>query len=316
MSDIRVIKPPTVPMPEGVTAHAVKSEDGAIIRVLHFGGTGERGTVLCVPGWAEPAEKYGEVALDLIDRGFDVWCMDPRGQGLSQRLREDDARGRFDSFDKHIADLSAVVDYLDADRLVILAHSMGGLVTLSWLAEGGKADAVVLSAPATRIFPAMWQRAGVRALAGALCSVGLKDMPLSKEGGEAMEFEGNTLTSDPERHAILRDLLIADEALTLPRTTPAMVAAMHRQQARLHQEGALDKLSVPVLIVSLPDDTWVDSSDHENIRKLARDWITITEVPGSKHEILMERDEYRDAFWDAFDAHIAAHLPQREADST
>ncbi|NNU15492.1 alpha/beta hydrolase [Parvularcula sp. ZS-1/3] len=316
MTEAPIVRVESVPVPEEATAEFIESFDGATIRLVHFGGPGTRGDVLMVPGWTEPSEKYTEVALDLIDRGFRVHAIDPRGQGMSQRLKEGDERGRIDDFSKHVGDLRAAVDHLGAERLTLLGHSMGGLATLSYLAEGGRADCAILSAPATRIFPSVVQRMGARAAAALLKAVGQGDRPLSPEGGQAMEFEGNTLTSDPERHAMLRDLLLEDERLTLPRTYAHMVAAMHDQHAKLSKEGALDQITVPTVIVSLPDDEWVNPAHHHKVAEACPAHVTVSEIPGAKHEVLMERDEYRDQFWDIFDSHCEAYLPPLSEEST
>lgn len=309
MSEARIVKAAGVPLPDHTTAEILKSYDGALLRLVHFGGSGRRGDALIVPGWAEPSEKYGEVALDLIDRGFRVHAMDPRGQGLSQRMTDLDERGRIDDIEKYVRDLTFVVSHLAPERLVLIGHSMGGLTVLGYLSGGGRADCAVLSAPATRIFPALWQRAGVRLAMRGMKALGLGDNPLSKEGGQAMSFEGNTLTSDPERHRYLRDLLLADDALRLPRTHPHMVLALDRFQRRLMEDGRLSSLTVPIHIVSPQSDTWVDPGHHRQVVAKAPGRITLTEVPGARHELLMERDEYRDQFWDAFDQHTADHLP-------
>jgi lysophospholipase len=294
---------------DGAEASWLESFDGGRLRVMRFGLEGPRGTALIVPGWAEPSEKYAEVALDLADRGFTPIAYDPRGQGMSARCDQNDERGRLTNFSQLVKDLGAVTETLADGPLVILGHSMGGLTTLSWLAGGGKADAAVLSAPATRIFANGLNRFGVRALTRGLCLLGFRDLPLSKEGGMALAFEGNTLTSDEKRHAYLRDLLLTEEGLTLPRTNPSMVSAMHAEQKRLTSKGALDDMTVPTRIVSLPQDEWVDAGHHHEIAG-ASALIDLVEVPGSKHEILMEADDYRDAFWDAFDEHVDRYIPR------
>ncbi|MEM1380392.1 MAG: alpha/beta hydrolase [Pseudomonadota bacterium] len=304
----------TTSLPEGTTASWFESHDGARLRLAHFGGSGARGTALIVPGWTEPVEKYGETALDLQDRGFAVVAYDPRGQGLSDRHTDGDDRARIDDFSKHIGDLNAVVASLAAERLTVVGHSMGGLITLSWLAGGGAADAAVLSAPATRIFRNVAQRVATRGLAWVMCRAGLRDQAVGGEGA-AMTFEGNNLTSDPERHKVMRDLALSDPKMALPKPTPAFVAAMDRQQVVLHGRDAFAQLSVPTMIVSAGNDTVVDPTDHELIAR-SSPHIDVVHVPGAEHELLMERDELRDQFWDAFDAHIARHLPGLSADLT
>ncbi|MEO1657295.1 MAG: alpha/beta hydrolase [Pseudomonadota bacterium] len=309
MTDARFVHVDSVPMPEGTYAEWIESRDGAKIRVLRFGGSGERGTALVIPGWAEPAEKYGEVALDLIDRGFDVTCIDPRGQGLSQRLTDDDPRGRIDDMSKHVDDVDAVVEHLGAERLTIVTHSMGGLVGLSWLARGGKAEAAMLSAPATRIYSSPVMRGVIRGACGALIALGMGDQP-ARGANNAMTFEGNTLTSDIGRHAILRDLLIADEGLALPRPTFHFVEAMHKAQAALQKPGVIDGIDVPVLIVSARADTWVDATHHDALAAHHPQKFELVKVEGALHELFMEQDQYRDQFWDAFDRFADRYVPK------
>jgi len=314
----RLVRVDGAPLPESAEAQRVESFDGAPLRVTHFGGTGDRGTALIVPGWTEFTEKYGEVALDLMDRGFDVWAYDPRGQGLSLRLTDGDERGRVDEFSKHIGDLRAVVDHLDADRLTLVSHSMGGLITLSWLMEGGQAEAAVMSGPATRIYPSVFQRVAVRGVARLLKVLGRQDLKLSNPENESPDVKDSRVTSDPDRHQMHRDLLKADSYLGLPVVTPAFAGAMHAQQAKLHEPGALSMVTTPIAIVSMPDDEIVNSADHHRLAGLYPDLITVTDVPDAKHEVLMEQDTYRDQFWDLFDSFTDLHVPkgQEEAIST
>ncbi|MEM0928735.1 MAG: alpha/beta hydrolase [Pseudomonadota bacterium] len=312
MTNARFVHVDSVPMPEGTHAEWIDSRDGAKIRLLHFGGSGERGKALVIPGWAEPAEKYGEVALDLIDRGFDVSCIDPRGQGLSQRLTDDDGRGRIDDFTKHVDDVDAVVDHLQAERLTIVTHSMGGLIGLSWLARGGKAEAAMLSAPATRLYKSPVMRGLIGGVCGTLIALGMGDQP-ARAANNAMTFEGNTLTSDAGRHAFLRDLLIADEELALPRPTFHFVDAFQKAQAALQKPGVIEGIDVPILIVSAREDSWVDATHHDVLAAHHPGKFELVKVEGALHELFMEQDQYRDQFWDAFDRFADRYVPKTSA---
>jgi len=307
VNEAPIVRTNTNTLPENAAAYWFDSFDGARLRVMDYGGEGDRGLALVVPGWTEPCEKYAEVALDLIDRGFHVVGYDPRGQGLSQRKTDDDIRGRIDDFEKHNGDLRAVIDHLAAPRLTIVAHSMGGLIALSWLAAGGSAEAAVLCAPCTRLYPLAPVRAAVDFIAWGFSVFGQPDFPLGKEGGMAMEFEGNKLTSDRQRHNMQKDLLLAGQGLDLPRPYPAFIGAMQKEQAKLHQPGALDGLTVPTLIISASADEVVDPTDHPNIAKRSPHLSLVT-VQGGKHELLMERDELRDQFWDAADQHLNRYV--------
>lgn len=309
----RVVDVASVPLPSGTYAEEVEAFDGACLRIVHYGGPGTRGTALIIPGWAEPSEKYAEVAFDLIDRGFKVVCCDPRGQGLSQRCTDEDGRCRIDDFQKHVHDLGTIVDHLGADRLTLVCHSLGGLIGLSWLAGGGHADAVALSAPATRIIPSPLTRGLARGLAGVLVAAGLGDQPLPRKNN-AMTFEGNSLTSDPARHGVLRDLLIADEALALPQVNFHVVKAIHEAQALLQKPEVIAKLPAPILLVSAALDSWVDPTHHDILAKRYPDVFDVVKVEGALHELFMEQDQYRDQFWDAFDLYIDKMIPKEAAE--
>ncbi|MEM1289831.1 MAG: alpha/beta hydrolase, partial [Pseudomonadota bacterium] len=290
MSTAPLVDIPAHPLPPGTSAQWLESHDGVRLRLVHFcspsaSPPAARGAALLVPGWTEPSEKYAETALDLMDRGFDVWCYDPRGQGLSQRGSREDLRGFVDDYQKYIGDLQCVTDYLQAERLLILGHSMGGLTTLSWLLTGGEARVAVLSAPATRILRSAPLRGAARATAWALKRVGQSDFRVSRSGRGALQFEGNKLTSDPHRHAVLRDLLLQDAGLDLPDMYAALVASMHTQQANLHRKNALQSLTVPTLIVSAGQDQIVDASDHPRLARRSPN-LDYVLVEGAEHEIL------------------------------
>jgi lysophospholipase len=52
-----------------------------------------RGTVFLLTGRSEYMEKYAEVVQELNGRGFDVYSFDWRGQGLSERILHNPAKG-------------------------------------------------------------------------------------------------------------------------------------------------------------------------------------------------------------------------------
>ncbi|WP_291918805.1 alpha/beta hydrolase [Limnohabitans sp.] len=118
------------------------------------------GTVLLVHGLGEHAGRYGEVAAHLHQWGFAVRAYDQQGHGQSEGLRGDMLRpGSLQ------ADLCRVIDdtrqrpALMETPLILLGHSMGGLVVARTLAEALRpVDAAVLSSPALGAFPTFFQK--------------------------------------------------------------------------------------------------------------------------------------------------------------
>ena len=118
------------------------------------------GTVILVHGLGEHAGRYGEVAAHLHQWGFAVRAYDQQGHGQSEGARGDMLRpGSLQ------ADLCRVIDdtrqhpSLQGTPLILLGHSMGGLVVARTLAEGLRpVDAAVLSSPALGAFPNFFQK--------------------------------------------------------------------------------------------------------------------------------------------------------------
>lgn len=106
-----------------------------------------RATVLIVHGLGEHSGRYEHVAQRLREWGFAVAAYDHRGHGRSQG-----ARGGLNHPRDLLSDLAAVVDHLRAHGaapLILLGHSMGGLVVGRFVAEALRPiDGLVMSSPA------------------------------------------------------------------------------------------------------------------------------------------------------------------------
>jgi alpha-beta hydrolase superfamily lysophospholipase len=129
--------------------------DGLKLHVQQWPAPAARGTVLIVHGLGEHIGRYAHVAAHLNGLGWDVTGYDHRGHG-----RSDGAKGRLNDGDDLVRDLALVVDAVRARQrgpLVLLGHSLGGLIAARFAAEGlapspapwhRPVDALVLSSPA------------------------------------------------------------------------------------------------------------------------------------------------------------------------
>jgi alpha-beta hydrolase superfamily lysophospholipase len=132
-------------------------------------GRSARAVVLLVHGLGEHAWRYNALATELNAAGFAVRGYDQRGHGESTGTP-----GCIPKSDSLLSDLAEVMEGSRADLcrstnapLVLLGHSMGGLVAALFVARQlGPApmnlppvDALVLSSPALSLALAWWQRA-------------------------------------------------------------------------------------------------------------------------------------------------------------
>ncbi len=118
------------------------------------------GTVLLVHGLGEHAGRYGELAANLHQWGFAVRAYDQQGHGQSEGARGDMLRpGSLQTDLCHVIDDTKQQADLANIPLILLGHSMGGLVVARTLAEQLRAvDAAVLSSPALGAFPTLFQK--------------------------------------------------------------------------------------------------------------------------------------------------------------
>ena len=93
--------------------------------------------IVIAQGRNESVLKYKEVAFDFAKQGYDIYLIDHRGQGFSERFGGDPHRGHVERFQDYTTDLNQYVESLNLtekyqDRY-ILSHSMGGAITSLYL---------------------------------------------------------------------------------------------------------------------------------------------------------------------------------------
>jgi len=141
--------PPAPLLPEPQRA-ALACPDGEtlLLRRLPASGPGPaRAAVVLVHGLGEHAGRHHGLAERLHRWGFAVWAHDHHGHGGSSG-----ARGGLPTGLRLVDDLGRVIDDARAANpglpLVVLGHSLGGLVAASLVARGVRpVDGLVLSSP-------------------------------------------------------------------------------------------------------------------------------------------------------------------------
>lgn len=138
--------------------YPIVTADGLTLHVQHWPANDPaRGTVLIVHGLGEHIGRYATLASRLNGWGWHAVGHDQRGHG-----RSDGARGAIARRDALLHDLALVIDAVKAGLpapLVLLGHSLGGLVAARFVAGGTEVnprdvpwfrdvDALVLSSPA------------------------------------------------------------------------------------------------------------------------------------------------------------------------
>jgi lysophospholipase len=302
---------PANPIPEDVVTGTLKTADGVALRFARWAPPpGRKGTVCLFQGRAEFIEKYFETVRDLRARGFAVATLDWRGQGFSERALRNRGKGHVQDFSCYGIDLETFVNEVVLPDcpppFFALAHSMGASILLRAAYQGrGWFDRMVLLAPMVAL-PGMRRsrltRTGVRLM--RLMGLGSSYVP----GGDASvmmqrPFIGNLLTSDPVRYARNIAVLEAEPALAVGWPTVAWTDSAFRLMRQLRDPGFPLKIRQPMLIIAAGNDRIVSTPaiDEFAIRLRAGSHLI---VPGSRHELLMEQDRFRQQVLAAFDAFV------------
>jgi lysophospholipase len=302
---------PQNPVPEGASVGPLCTSDGVTVRYARWQPpAGRKGTVCVFPGRAEFIEKYFEVVLDLRARGFSTAVLDWRGQGLSQRALRDRRKGHVGSFAEYDRDLEAFMQEVVLPDCpppyYALAHSMGGAILIRAAEQGRRwFERTVISAPMIGL-AGNAGTPGARATARWMrrCGFGRSYVPSGGATGIfSLPFEGNLLTSDPARYARTTAIVEAHPALALRSPTIAWLDAAYAVMDAFASPGYAARLRHPVVLVSAGADGIVSTLATEQFATQMRTGSHVT-IAGARHEILMERDAYRNQFWAVFDAFV------------
>jgi lysophospholipase len=283
------------------------------IRRIDWPGAGDRprGSILFLPGRGDFYEKYLETLEEWHRAGWRVTASDWRGQAGSGRLGKDPVTGHVENFSIWVDDLAYLwarwVDETPGPH-VLAAHSMGGHLVLRVLAERRLApDAVVLSAPMTGINGPPLPLVMLHAAARLMCNVGDPTRPAwkwSEKPGETPAHRADLLTHDPVRYADEQWWRDHRPELVMGPASWRWVERAYASWRKLEAPGALEAVTVPVLIVSTSADKLVSHPANVAAAKRLPKGEIMALGTEAAHEVLREIDAVRDPIM----ARIAAFL--------
>jgi lysophospholipase len=286
----------------------LETSDGISIRYVGLKTHAEnpRGTVLLLSGWTEFIEKYGEPISKILERGFNVFTLDWRGQGLSSRSLPNSEKGYIRNYQEFLDDLNEFVSRIilpeGTGPFIMMAHSMGGNIGIQYLHDYPDVfNRAVFCCPMFDLPVSPLLKSTFRLLSSTAITTGLGGKYVIGRGDWVeTPFAENQVTSDPERYAHDVALLKQNPQLKLGAPTYTWLNASLKAIKRVNNESFLKDLRIPAILFSATKDQVVSITAHEFAAKhMPR--CELIPIHDGRHELLRETDEIQQTLWNHFD---------------
>lgn len=289
----------------------LKTPDNTDIRhgKWETGALNVKGRVVLLNGRSESMERYYETAAALLKKGYHLYSLDWRGQGLSTRVTSNRQKGFIENYSQYTNDLEYFFEnVVDADDkkgpLIILAHSLGCHIAMRYLLERGREVAgVVLLSPMFDIDTSPFPKAVAVMISKIMKFLGRGEDYAIGAGDfyrDENTFRNNKLTSDISRYMAAKYIIDNNPDLAVGGVTYQWMCASFDSIKKLNRAISESVLSSPLLIISAELDKVVSNKAQRNFARKIKTAKFVT-IKGALHEILMESDEIRMKFWNEFD---------------
>ncbi|MCP3900486.1 MAG: alpha/beta hydrolase [Desulfobacteraceae bacterium] len=269
-----------------------------------------KGLILLLHGRAEFIEKYNEIIIHLVNKGFDVFTLDWRGQGLSDRETANRQKGYVKDFNDYLLDLKLFFDKIikpKSQPIFMLSHSMGGHIGLRFLHDYPNIiTKSVFVSPMFNIKTFLVSRLVTQAVAKITCMSGFSENFVfggKKYDSTKSNSKNNIFSHDSIKFNRQADEIKKNPDLALGGITWGWLNAALNSINILLQKDYVTTINTPVLIINAQRDKLVKRSSQKNIYKRLPN-CTYVSIKGAYHEILFEKKDFRDIFWNNFDKFI------------
>ncbi|MGZ9933203.1 alpha/beta fold hydrolase [Streptomyces sp. NC-S4] len=259
-------KPPRLTLPSAARAYLLTTDRGSF--AVHEAGEPVHGTALLVPGFTGSKEDFIGLLEPLATAGYRVVAVDGRGQHESPGPREEAPY----ALEELARDVLAQVRALGADRVHLVGHSLGGLISRAAVLRDPSpfVSLTLMSSGPAAISEE--QQARTKLLVAALEAMG-DDMPGIWAAMRAHDPE-DAAADSPELAHFLRERWLATVPEQLIVTGRTLICEPDRTEE-------LSRVELPKLVLSgAVDQAWPVPLLDETARRLGARRVI---VPGTDH---------------------------------
>jgi len=280
-----------LPAPDGGTIRVISRGSGRPLVLVH-------GVTLTSDIWIHQLEA-------LPEQGYRVVAFDQRGHGGSTLGHQ------VQSLEALTDDLRVVLEALELHDVLLVGHSMGGMVTLRYVTEEPEAvaervRALVLVSTTARTMPFVPSRLR-SVLRGAAQRGPLVTAPLGIPNvGHAITRTGFGRGAKASDVELARRLIQA--------TDPSTVRAATQWLVDVDLTEALAEVTLPTLVVCGSADILTPPGESRRLARAIADSRLVV-MKGVGHTLMLERAEEFDALLVEFDAELEAAAVRTEDDA-
>jgi lysophospholipase len=272
--------------------------------------------IVIVSGRSESYLKYQELAFDLHQQGYNVFIIDHRGQGLSQRLLNDNQKGYVINFDDYAHDLQQFITDVvtknsastsvntDLPKPHLLAHSMGGAIAARMMQlYPNSVKSAVLTSPMIAVnngnIPNWLAKAII--YSGDKLETWFSDDAsyfMGQTGFNETPFTDNQLSHSAIRYQHFSDVYQKNKNIQLGGVTTHWLKEALSANKQIFAD--LPKLTTPILVLQSGNDTIVSNEAQNSFCKQLHQHNSASCPHGKPfvfenafHELMFEQDQYR-----------------------
>jgi lysophospholipase len=269
--------------------------DGRKLHYHHFPHASPHSSLIIVTGWTEGAPKYAEIIHDLHQAGVEIFIMDWRGQGRSERLIEDPQVTWVADYDDFVQDLHQFVTEVVKPRAQhppsIMGHSMGANVITHYLTKQPEIfDRAVLSSPMLDMILGPYPTWLGRLTSWLYDLVGLGTKMVWGHGYFDAKTAENWVTHSTQRWTFWNEFKTVHPEYIMNAASFRWVLEGLRATDYMKDNAHL--IRVPLLMLQAGRDLYVATAGQDRVCEKAYYCKKIT-YPFAKHEILNEVDLIR-----------------------
>ena len=273
--------------------------------------------IVLAEGRTETAEEYFEIIRRFYSQGYAVAIMDWQGQGLSYRYNNDNSRHHSEAFEVDIDDFSEFLNILDTNTdlaslpKILIAHSMGGNITLRYMADHPDTfRCALMIAPMLGLKP-KWM---VRLLALPLLALATRFRFLDKYAIGQMKWNEMVankakyfVSSDPVRREIQPHLFKTRPELQCGGVTYGWVKEALKSITLLQSPNIAKRITTPTLFAIAGKDRVIDNDKAYTLMTFMPHAATVY-IKNAMHQIHQETDLIQTPLWEAFETFLQKHL--------